>query len=115
MTDRSYLHLGGIRDLETFRRYLAEQSISIPCDQELLAGEASPLAQPLDCDDFTLGVALAPAVQSSYGAARLWRSAMRGAPIRGNSPSARTRSPICPDFVKSCSRSTAGQSAQSNT
>ena len=55
MTDRSYLHLGGIRDLETFRRYLAEQSISIPCDQELLAGEASPLAQPLDCDDFTLG------------------------------------------------------------
>src|SRR6266536_1891993 len=55
MTDRSYLHLGGIRDLETFRRYLAEQSISIPCDQELLAGEASPLAQPLDCDNFTLG------------------------------------------------------------
>lgn len=55
MTDRTYLHLGGVRDIETFRNYLAEQCISIPCDLELLSGEASPLARPLRFDDYTVG------------------------------------------------------------
>ena len=55
MTDRPYLHLGGIRNVEAFRQYLSEQDISIPCDLELLSGDASPLAQPLRCDSFTVG------------------------------------------------------------
>jgi len=40
--------LGGLRDVESFRRYLAEHRIDIPCDEELISGAASPLAQPLD-------------------------------------------------------------------
>jgi NADPH2 dehydrogenase len=55
MTERSYLHLGGIRDVETFRRHLRELHISIPCDVEMIPGEASPLAQPLRRDAIHLG------------------------------------------------------------
>ena len=55
MNERSYLHLGGIRNVEAFRRYLSKQDISIPCDLELLSGDASPLAQPLRCNSFTVG------------------------------------------------------------
>jgi 2,4-dienoyl-CoA reductase-like NADH-dependent reductase (Old Yellow Enzyme family) len=41
-----YSHLGGLRDVRNFRSYLAEHRIDIPCDDELISGEASPLAQP---------------------------------------------------------------------
>src|SRR5678816_1971031 len=47
MTQNSFLRLGGIRDLEVFRAYLQDHHISIPCDAKLLAGETSPLGQPL--------------------------------------------------------------------
>src|SRR5689334_15827324 len=47
MPQPSYTHLGGLRDVESFRTYLAEHRIDIPCDDKLLAGEASPLAPPL--------------------------------------------------------------------
>jgi NADPH2 dehydrogenase len=47
MPNRSYLHLGGIRDVEAFRRHLRDLQIEIPCDVELMSGDASPLAQPL--------------------------------------------------------------------
>ena len=55
MSDKPFLRLGGVRDVETFQRYLRESRISIPCDQNLIAGDASPLAQPLRVDDFILG------------------------------------------------------------
>src|SRR5881296_1402558 len=55
MSDKPFLRLGGIRDVETFQRYLRELHISIPCDQDLIAGDASPLAQPLQVDDLVLG------------------------------------------------------------
>lgn len=55
MTERSYLHLGGIRDVETFRHRLRELQISIPCDVEMILGEAAPLAQPLRRDAIHLG------------------------------------------------------------
>jgi NADPH2 dehydrogenase len=55
MTDRSFLHLGGLRDVETFLRHLEELQISIPCDPELVVGDASPLAQPLRRGNITLG------------------------------------------------------------
>jgi len=55
MTERSYLHLGAIRDVETFRRHLQELHISIPCDVEVIRGEESPLAQPLRREAIHLG------------------------------------------------------------
>jgi 2,4-dienoyl-CoA reductase-like NADH-dependent reductase (Old Yellow Enzyme family) len=55
MSDRRYLHLGGIRDVRTFQGSLKELGISIPCDRELIAGDASPLAQPLQVDDLNPG------------------------------------------------------------
>jgi NADPH2 dehydrogenase len=55
MSEHTFLHLGGIRDVETFRRHLRELQISIPCDPELLSGEGSPLAQSLRRGDITLG------------------------------------------------------------
>src|SRR5206468_6956931 len=37
------------------QRYLRELRILIPCDQDLIADDASPLAQPLQVDDLVLG------------------------------------------------------------
>jgi 2,4-dienoyl-CoA reductase-like NADH-dependent reductase (Old Yellow Enzyme family) len=50
-----YLHIGGIKDVETFRGFLRELQISIPCDSQLIAGEASPLARPLQANTIHLG------------------------------------------------------------
>lgn len=50
-----YLHIGGIRGVETFRSHLRKLRISIPCDSQLVAGDASPLARPLRSDDIHLG------------------------------------------------------------
>ena len=55
MSDRPYLRLGGVGDVETFQSHLRELGISIPCDRDLIAGDASPLAQPLQLDDLNLG------------------------------------------------------------
>src|SRR2546427_3408779 len=55
MSDKPFLRLGGVRDVETFQRYLRELRILIPCDPDLIAGDASPLAQPLRVDDLILG------------------------------------------------------------
>lgn len=51
----SYTHLGGLRDVESFRSYLAEHRIDIPCDDELVSAEASPLAQPLQVGGTKVG------------------------------------------------------------
>ncbi len=55
MNGNHFLHLGSVRDVETFRSYLREHQIAIPCDAELLAGDASPLAQPLELSGFKIG------------------------------------------------------------
>ena len=47
MPHPSYPHPGGLRDVESFRRYLIEHRIDIPCDDKLISGNASPLAQPI--------------------------------------------------------------------
>ena len=44
-----------MRNVESFRSYLAEHRIDIPCDDELLSGDASPLAQPLDVGAIKIG------------------------------------------------------------
>lgn len=51
----SYTHLGGLRDIESFLSYLAEHRIDIPCDEKLIYGEASPLAQPLHVGSTKIG------------------------------------------------------------
>jgi len=49
------MHLGGFREVESFRRYLAERQIDIPCDDELISGDDSPLAQPIHSDTIKIG------------------------------------------------------------
>ena len=51
----SYIHLGGLRDIEGFRRYLVERQINIPCDNTLLSSSISPLAQPIEIAGFKVG------------------------------------------------------------
>jgi NADPH2 dehydrogenase len=51
----SYTHLGGLRDIESFRRYLTEHQINIPCDNTLISGGSSPLLQPIDIGGTKVG------------------------------------------------------------
>jgi NADPH2 dehydrogenase len=55
MTQTSFLRLGGIRNVETFRSHLRELHISVPCAAEVIIGDASPLAQPLHVDNIHIG------------------------------------------------------------
>ncbi len=55
MSEQPFLHLGGVRDVQTFRRYLKEQELTIPCDEEVFAGDDSPLGQPLTLNGFKIG------------------------------------------------------------
>ena len=55
MPQPPYIHLGGLRDVESFRRYLREQRIVIPCDDKLISGEASPLTQPIHFSSKRIG------------------------------------------------------------
>jgi NADPH2 dehydrogenase len=55
MTERHFLHIGSVRDVETFQRHLRDSQITIPCDQELMTGSASPLAQPLQVGAIAIG------------------------------------------------------------
>jgi len=51
----SFIHLGGLRDVESFRSHLAKLQIHIPCDDELIVGDSSPLAQPIHKHGLHLG------------------------------------------------------------
>jgi NADPH2 dehydrogenase len=55
MNGSSYLHLGSLRDVTTFKQYLRQQQIVIPCDDQVMAGSDSPLAQPLRLNGITIG------------------------------------------------------------
>ncbi|HEY9501255.1 MAG TPA: hypothetical protein VIR01_06505, partial [Pyrinomonadaceae bacterium] len=55
MPEPSYIHLGGLRDIESFRRYLIERQINIPCDNTLITDSSSPLAQPIDIGGTKVG------------------------------------------------------------
>lgn len=50
-----FAHIGGLRDVGAFRSYLEERRIGIPCDDELLAGDSSPLAQPIRKSGIEIG------------------------------------------------------------
>jgi len=47
MEQRHFLHIGSLRDAAAFKRHLLDNNIAIPCDEELVSGDRSPLAQPL--------------------------------------------------------------------
>lgn len=54
-SNSSPVHLGGLRDVESFRSHLAKLQIEIPCDDELSFGDSSPLAQPIHRSGIHLG------------------------------------------------------------
>ena len=55
MIDHSFTRLGGLRDVESFRLHLTKYQINIPCDDEFISGDASPLAQPLNKSGIRFG------------------------------------------------------------
>jgi 2,4-dienoyl-CoA reductase-like NADH-dependent reductase (Old Yellow Enzyme family) len=55
MPTTSFVHLGGLRDVESFRAHIARLQIHLPCDDELNYGGSSPLAQPIDKNRIHLG------------------------------------------------------------
>src|SRR3954463_16820055 len=55
MTEKQFTNIGAIKGVGAFQAHLQEAGISIPCDHELLAGGASPLAQPLRAGELTIG------------------------------------------------------------
>src|SRR5258708_29813789 len=55
MTGQHFLHLGSVKDVEDFARYLAEHNIAIPCDSEVIAGDASPLGESIRFKNFHIG------------------------------------------------------------
>ena len=55
MSDLRFLHVGGIRDVGSFRLRLRERGISIPCDDDVLAGSESPLGRSLQLDGIQIG------------------------------------------------------------
>lgn len=55
MTQRAFPPVGGIRTVAEFKKHLVELGLSIPCDEELLVGELSPLAQPFEVHGKNVG------------------------------------------------------------
>ena len=55
MSEHHFLHIGSLRNVEDFERHLRERQIMIPCDRELVAGGASPLAQSLKVKGIKVG------------------------------------------------------------
>src|SRR5262245_59152843 len=52
---KHFLHIGSVRDAATFRRHLRDSQINIPCDEDLLTGSTSPMAQPIRVGRLTIG------------------------------------------------------------
>jgi 2,4-dienoyl-CoA reductase-like NADH-dependent reductase (Old Yellow Enzyme family) len=54
MKGTPFLRLGSVREVGAFRDYLEQLQVKIPCDQELVGGPRSPLAQPIYLDGFKI-------------------------------------------------------------
>jgi 2,4-dienoyl-CoA reductase-like NADH-dependent reductase (Old Yellow Enzyme family) len=52
---RAFPAIGGMRSVEQFKAHLLSLGLQLPCDDELLAGAESPLAQPLEVDGRSIG------------------------------------------------------------
>src|SRR5687768_11365118 len=51
----TFQRLGALKDVAGFRAHAASLSLTLPCDEELIAGVASPLARPFAADGLTIG------------------------------------------------------------
>src|SRR5215831_20880426 len=51
----SFVHIGGLRDIDAFQSHLRELNLEIPCDRELRSGSESPLGQPHRSIRFEIG------------------------------------------------------------
>ena len=51
----SYRRVAQLKTASAFRDYLQQIGVTLPFDEELLTGEASPLAQPYHLNGFTIG------------------------------------------------------------
>ncbi len=51
----SYRRIAQLKTADSFRGYLDTIGVELPIDEELIAGEGSPLAQPYDWAGFTIG------------------------------------------------------------
>jgi NADPH2 dehydrogenase len=52
---RVYPPIGGHKSVAEFKAHVASLALSIPCDEELIVGPSSPLAQPIKLDDRQIG------------------------------------------------------------
>src|SRR5215470_3007590 len=52
---RVYPPIGGHKSLSEFKAHVSSLDLSIPCDDELLVGPPSPLAQPIELDRRRIG------------------------------------------------------------
>ena len=55
MDQRQILRLGSVRDVAHFKSHLDSSQIAIPCDDELVSGHESPLAQPWTGNGIKIG------------------------------------------------------------
>src|SRR5712691_7771145 len=55
MDRQHFLHIGSLRDVNKLRSHLEEHNIAIPCDDHLISGDESPLAQPLSFNGVKIG------------------------------------------------------------
>ena len=74
MNSKAIVRVGSLKSVSRFKNHLHLLRLSIPCDDELVLGPASPLLQPLIAGSFTIGNRIA--VQPMEG----WDGTADGAP-----------------------------------
>ena len=50
-----FVKVKSLQSVENFKRSIEELGLDIPCDENLIAGDASPMAKPLKVGEFTIG------------------------------------------------------------
>src|SRR5687767_13285146 len=55
MAEAAFTRVGSLKDVGSFIAAIERLGINMPCDRELLAGAASPVARPITVGDVTLG------------------------------------------------------------
>src|SRR5687767_8659768 len=51
----TFQRLGALKDVAAFKSHLDSLSLELPCDDELIPGDASPLLQPVTGDGLGIG------------------------------------------------------------
>ena len=50
-----FVKVKSLQSVENFKRSVQDLGLDIPCDEELVTGDASPMAKPLQVGEFTIG------------------------------------------------------------